>query len=490
MRKLRGSSVFLSFVPAALVATAAPGAARAGGAADDFTGDGRLDVVATLPEPAGAVRLLALGEDGEIRDLTEAWGLGKIRDAGELVPVDADDDGRLDLLVLPAAGSAAALRLLVRDGSDVFRDTTAKAGLGGVTAATAACLTDLDLDGRLDLVVGTAKAPFVRLWTGKGNGTFREITSASGVSASEPCVGVAAGDTGTDHLPELYLSLRDAPNMLWANLGGGKFRAEPEAAALAAPAASGPTWFFDFDNDNDRDLFVAPAPGDDGPPRLFRNDRGAGLNDVTADVGLEALAGASRFGFGDLDNDGFVELVAARGESVFFLKNDGGSRFVAPGPDSPALGLAPGEALAVADLDYDGDEDVLVSAARADGSIFGPGAYRNPGNNNLWVSVRVAGDPSNRFGVGATVRVLAVDARGIRRDYFRTVGAGSATGASLRQDFGLGRAKRILRLEVKWPATEQQQSFFQPKDECTLIVREGAKSPETVFRGTPESSWH
>lgn len=476
-------------VPAAFFVSALPAAALAGLAVDDFTGDGRLDVVATLAEPPGALRLLGLEKKGEATDLTSRFGLDGIRDAGELLPVDVDADGRLDLLVLPREGSPGALRLLVRGDGDAFRDATERAGLAGLPAVTAACVSDLDLDGRLDLVVGSAgDQPFVRLFKGRGDGGFEEITATAGVTAEAPCAGIALVDTDLDDLPELYLSLRDAPNSLWWNGGGGTFSRPEGADALAAPAASGPAWFFDYDNDRDHDLFVAP-PTTGGAPRLFENERDGRWKDVTELRGLGKLAGVRRAAFGDLDNDGYVELVLSTADEVFALANERGRSFAAMEEPAGVGDLAPGAALTVADLDYDGQQDVVVSIdGVTGGSVFGEGAFRNPGNKNLWVSVGVEGAASNRFGVGCLVRVLGEDARGKRRDYFRRVGEGSAVGGSLRQDVGLGAAVRILRLEVYWPATKQWQSYFHPKDKCTLIVEEGGDELVTVFRGPPRAS--
>jgi hypothetical protein len=189
---------------------------------------------------------------------------------------------------------------------------------------------------------------------------------------------------------------------------------------------------------------------------------------------------------GDLDDDGYQELLGETADRVIALRNDRGRRFAPMDGDSLAPALSPGALLLVADLDHDGDQDVLVSAEGSpDGTIFGAGAHRNPGNDNLWVSVGVERVGSNRFGVGCTVRVLAQDARGRRRDYFRFIGEASASGGSLRQDVGLGDSRRILRLEVYFPVTKKWQSYYQPKHECTLVVKEGAPTPETVFRGPP-----
>jgi hypothetical protein len=466
------------------------GAAMAGAVVDDFTGDGRLDVVVSGGDAAGSLRLLGLEGAGAATDLTDRHGLDAFMAAGELRAVDADGDGRLDLLVLPAPGAGESLRLLVRDDGDVFRDATKRAGLGGVEAPAAAAFCDLDLDGHLDLVVGTAAAepPFVRIWKGKGDGTFGEITGTAGVTAGAPCVGIAVGDTDRDDLPELYLSLRDAPNALWRNLGAGTF-APAESAALAAPVAGGPVWFLDYDNDRDWDLLLGP-PAAGGGPRLFDNERDEGWKETTAARGLDALTDVRRLALGDLDNDGYEELVVETAGAVVVLRNDRGGKFAPMNDEAAPSGLAPGEALAVGDLDYDGDQDILVSAERiADGKIFGAGAHRNPGNDHLWVSVGLKGPGTNRFGVGGTVRILAVDERGRRRDYFRRVGQASASGGSLRQDFGMGQAERILWLEVYFPATKQWQSYYQPKFECTLIVEEGAPEPVTIFRGPPTAGW-
>jgi hypothetical protein len=99
--------------------------------------------------------------------------------------------------------------------------------------------------------------------------------------------------------------------------------------------------------------------------------------------------------------------------------------------------------------------------------------YRNPGNDNDWINVKLTGVKSNRAGFGAVIDVTVENDGGNRRSIYRTVGSTSSFGANpLEQHIGLGHGARIVSLEVWWPATNTRQKFLNVAKDEFIAVKE------------------
>jgi tetratricopeptide (TPR) repeat protein len=310
---------------------AAAGQAAAGGALTlfDADGDGDLDL---LDVGAGGLRFLR-NENGAFSDATKAAGLAFSPD-GSLagaVAGDADNDGRPDLFVLgsragrlfhqradgtfedrtaqaalpPPPGAAAtaafadldhdgdldlviagtSVQLLQNNGTGVFTDISAKAGVGGAVAARAVAPTDYDNRRDIDLLVLGRERLFV--YRNMRNGTFRESAADVGLAAAPDQAGdlhaLAVGDVNKDGYPDIFIGGGAAAGVLALSDGQTRFRvtAAPPAAAGARAAQ-----FVDYDNDGVLDL-LALAPGG---PRLFRNGGDGRWTDVTERAQLPAAA--------------------------------------------------------------------------------------------------------------------------------------------------------------------------------------------------------
>jgi hypothetical protein len=170
--------------------------------------------------------------------------------------------------------------------------------------------------------------------------------------------------------------------------------------------------------------------------------------------------------FGDLDHDGWLDFHLGEGDLPFselrpnrMFRSREGRRF----DDVTMAGrfghLQKGNAIAFADLDADGDEDVWV---RLGGMVPGDrahdGVFRNPGFGNRWITVKLTGRESNRSAIGARIRADFRD-RGAVRSVWRWVSSGGSFGANpLRQTIGLGGAESIDVLEIYWPTTDRAVS--------------------------------
>ena len=111
--------------------------------------------------------------------------------------------------------------------------------------------------------------------------------------------------------------------------------------------------------------------------------------------------------------------------------------------------------------------------------------FRNPGNDNDWINVRLIGVKSNRSAVGAEIKVTVENDGGSPRSIYRTVGEWSSFGMNpIEQHIGLGHGARIVSMDVFWPATNSHQQFSGvPKNEF-IAVKEFDKSYTKLERKT------
>ncbi len=214
-------------------------------------------------------------------------------------------------------------------------------------------------------------------------------------------------------------------------------------------------------------------------PRLYRGDGRGGFEDVAARCNLTQFLLPMGANFGDLDNDGWLDIYLGTGypdyESLtpnVMYRNDGGTSFV----DVTFAGgfghLQKGHSVAFADLDHDGDQDVFEQMGGIfPGDRYGDVLYDNPGFGNHWITIRLVGVRSNRSAIGARIRVTIAE-NGRSRSIYKHVNSGGSFGANpLRQTIGLGQATRIEALEVYWPTTDRTQTFDDvPMDGLIRIV--------------------
>ncbi len=504
----------------------------AGGAVlEDFDGDRRLDLVWSAMGFDEQMRFLRNTGDGSFEDRTQAAGLTGETGGLNMVPADYDNDGHVDVLVLRGGwlGSQGRfpLSLLRNDGHGRFSDVTKAAGLLHFAPTQTAAWFDFDGDGRLDLFVGNESAfipDFVtqqrgagdsfpcELYRNNGDGTFTEMAKQAGLQLVAFVKGVASADYDNDGRPDLYVSVWGEPNRLFHNDGPGetgawRFSEVAVPAGVTEPLASFATFFFDYDNDGWQDLFVAGygrktgipivedvaadylgLPTDADRDRLYRNRGDGTFENVTKAMGLYKVTGAMAINFGDLDNDGWLDFYQGTGTPDLgmlvpnrMFRNDAGKRFQEVTTAGNFGHLQKGHAIVFGDLDNDGDQDVFEQMG---GAYLGDKArsafYRNPGSTNTWIGLELEGVRSNRGAVGARI-TLSVDSPTGPRTIHRTIGPGGSFGGNpLRQEVGLGRARRVAWLEILWPATGLKQRVTSLSPGRRYRIREGAEKAEEV----------
>jgi hypothetical protein len=489
-----------------------------GAIVDDLDGDGLFDVMVSSVGFGDPLRVFKNDGTGRFAERTSASGLAGETGGLHMIHADYDNDGLLDVVVLRGAWMDAdgnfPFSLLRNTGGLRFVDVTKEAGLLRFAPSQTAVWLDYNRDGWVDLFVGNESSPGnlhrCQLFHNNGDGTFTEIGRQAGVDLLGYVKAVTAGDYDNDGYPDLYVSIAEAPNVLLRNEGAPaqgqtwRFSNVTDLAGVAEPLNSFPAAFFDYDNDGWLDLFVAAykagaedvaadylgLPTDAERARLYRNQRDGTFGDVTRQAGLTAVMPVMGLNYGDLDNDGWLDIYTGTGNPDFttlvpnrMFRNDGGKRFV----DVTAAGnfghLQKGHAISFADVDNDGDQDVF---AKMGGAYQADRAYsvlfENPGNVHHWISFELRGTTSNRSAIGARLALKVRTAQGAARRIHRVVGSGASFGAlPYRQEIGLGDAATVESLEVRWPAGTTQ--VFTGLDvNRRYAIREGAGSAELAPR--------
>jgi Tfp pilus assembly protein PilF len=428
----------------------------------DLDGDGAEDAVAAGP---GGLRVLR-GEKGRFEDVTRKAGLAEVAGVAA-VAGDYDNDGLPDLLVLRAGG----ISLFHNEGGGAFKDVTAAAQIPAFPySARSAAFVDIDHDGDLDVFVagGAAAAPSLLLQNA-GNGTFADITARARVGAPGRAVAVVPTDFDNRRDIDLFVLRSDRPVLL-KNMRDGTFEDKAAEVGLVAKgpflsAAAG-----DVNKDGYTDFFLGAV----GASSLALSDGRSAFRVVPAPP---ASAGALAAQFVDYDNDGVLDVLVATRKGPRLFRNLGTSwadvSAVAFGAKSRGRTLE-AAALAVADLDADGDEDALLATPSGLRHFVNDG-----GNRNRSFAVRLAGRVTNKGGVGAKVEIRA----GSLRQKIET-SAAVPMAAPADVAFGLGSRPAPDAVRVIWVSgivqTETETgAAAEPGRSVALAVTELDRKPSS-----------
>ncbi len=503
-----------------------------GAIVEDFDGDGLLDVMISSSGPLDHMHFFHNNGDGTFTDRTKEAGLEDEIGGLNIVLTDYNNDDHPDVLVTRGAWwgkfGEYPLSLLRNNGDGTFDDVTEEAGLLTAGPTQAAAWADYDGDGWLDVFVGHETKPedvhACQLFHNNHDGTFTQVR-APGAAPGKLGVnlgfvkGVTWGDYNNDGRPDLYLTTMSGQSFLFRNDGprGSKhpdagdwvFTDVTQQAGLGDKRYTFPTWFFDYDNDGWLDIFAGGysttsmedvgsfelnKPHKASVSHLFHNNHNGTFTDTPHADGLDRSITTMAGNFGDLDNDGWLDVYLGLGETSFesllpkrMFRNDRG-RFFQDVTTSGGFGnLQKGHGIAFADIENNGNEDVFEELGGAyPGDVFMPSLYRNPGHGNHWVTLMLQGVRSNRAAYGARIKVTIGEA-GRKRSIYRAVGSVSSYGGNpMRQHIGIGKVTSIQEIEIWWPVSGIRQQFRDVGVDRVYRLKENSNQLEPVKMHTFE----
>jgi hypothetical protein len=479
----------------------------------DYDNDGRMDLfftngaalkdrmskdeLADKSQPKYWNRLYQQKPEGTFTDVTERAGLKGSGYSMGIAAADYDNDGFVDLFVTGYKSD----RLYHNNGDGTFTDVNSK--LPSVTAgwSTSAGWFDYDRDGRLDLFVArymdwdfesgsmfcggptsvlraychpdNFKGATSILYHQRADGSFEDVSKSSGIADElGKGLGIAFADFDNDGWTDVFVANDSVHQSLYRNKGDGTF----EDIALIAGAAydeDGKTFAgmgidcADYDNDGYVDVFITTLSNE--KYALYRNNGDLSFTYATntSAVGLITLLN-SGWGarFVDVDNDGLRDLFVAQSHVLdtidkttaylkykqpLLLMRNTGKGFVNISATAGAAFNAPlaARGAAFGDLNNDGYVDAVVAVL--DGAAV---LLRSNGIPNHWLVLTLVGSKSNRSGIGARVTVTNVTGQ---KQIFDASTAGSYLSSNdPRIVVGLGTAKAVKSVEVRWPSGRVQ----------------------------------
>ncbi len=412
---------------------------------------------------------------------------------------DYDNDGYDDLF-LTCYGKNV---LYHNNGDGTFTDVTEKARLEqpGTRFGTGCTFVDYDRDGYLDLLVSRylgldlKKTPVgganryctykgisvacgplglpketCSLYHNNGDGTFTDATAKSGIQAAGSRYGLTAlaFDYNNDGWPDLFVANDSSPNLLFRNNHDGTFTDVAMEAGVAVNGdgqeqANMGVAVGDYDGDGYLDLFITHFSDD--TPILYRNVKGAFFDDLTHAAGLAVNTRYVGWGAGfvDLDNNGWPDIFHVAGmvypevekiipdykfksQRVVF-RNLGNGSFEEVSELCGRAVLEPhsSRGCAFGDFDNDGNVDILIMNMSEPPSLL----KNQNRSGNRWLTVKAVGARSNRSAIGARVVVTAGERRQMREV---TSSSSYISQSDLRQHFGLGQARKVELIEIRWPS--------------------------------------
>jgi len=475
----------------------------------DYNGDDRLDLVACGCDTFCS--LYRATEDGFV-DATIEAGLTRTQPGFGAAWADYDNDGDPDLYIARNGWNGRAPNSLLRNNGDgTFTDVAAKAGVDDPGSGFFAGWFDYDRDGWLDLIVSNGvyvDGSTNQLFHNNGDGTFTNVTRKAGLEEKPyyGTIGVALGDYDDDGWPDIFYHGRLTASRLYHNNHDGTFTDLARAAGVAGPGTQNGyiAFFADFDDDGDLDIITGSlAPWEqvlegykasyrtgpmDNIPRFYRNNGDGTFSDSSLTVGLRYPLGVMAGGVGDVDNDGYQDVLFATGdpelrrlEPNIFYHNRRGEKFEDMTRYTGLGALGKGHGVIFQDWDGDGDLDFYAELGGFfHGDLWESAFYLNErGNRNNWLSVRLRQPKLNRDAIGARVTLVA---GGMRQAQEVTAGRGFGSTDPPILHFGLGKATKVDRLEVRWP-DGTEEVIRNPKTNRTLTLeRKEPAGPE----GTPD----
>jgi len=485
---------------------------------DDFNNDDYLDIVTSEWSLDGRMHYYQNDKKGKYVDLSKVSEIGRFKGGLNMIQADYDNDGYTDIFVLRGAWIHKFGRqpnsLLHNNGDGTFTDVTIKSGLFSEFPTQAGTWNDFNNDGFLDLFIGNESTiePYpCELYINNQDGTFTNVAKEAKCDIVNFVKGVTSCDYDHDGDIDLFISGMNTKKILLKNTGikNGipQFLDATDKAGLAGiNVMTFPTWFWDYDNDGWQDIFVCgyqfdgaiggqvamdalKVPNESSKMYLYHNNHDGTFSDVSKTAGLNKTVFAMGSNFGDIDNDGFLDMYLGTGNPDYkslipnkLFRNMGNGKFADVTYSGRVGNLQKGHGVAINDLNNDGFADIFIEVGGGYiGDSFYNSLYLNPGqNDNRWIKLKLEGTDTNRSAIGTQIKVSFND-NGVHRTVYREVNSGGSFGASaLLREIGVGKAKIIDQIEITWPKSRKKQVFKNIQPNQCIKITEGNKNYSKV----------
>jgi hypothetical protein len=492
--------------------------------AEDFDNDGLIDIFTSGWGNKEILHYFRNRGDGTFEDRSRKAGLSGITGGLNIMQTDYNNDGWKDVFVLRGAWrrefGCIPNSLLRNNGDGTFTDVTIESGLLSFHPTQTATWNDFNNDGWLDVFIGnettgTGEKHPCELYISNQDGTFRNVAAAASCDITQFVKGVSSGDYNNDGWQDSFVSAVDGTRFLLRNKGasGGTVAFEDVSRAAAIDreeAQTFPTWFWDYDNDGWLDIFAcgysldqslaanvaAEKLGIDDPATnkmlLYHNNGDGTFTNVARKMGLNTYAFAMGSNFGDINNDGFPDIYLGTGNPAYeslvpnrMFLNMRGKSFVDVTTSARVGHLQKGHGVSFADMDNDGDQDIYTDMGGAyPGDAYQNSFFLNPGQgNNHWLVLLLQGNESNRAAIGTRIKITFTE-DGVRRSVYRDVNSGGSFGSSPhRREIGVGKAKSIDEIEIRWHGSGRRQIFTNVRANQFLQITEGENDPVVFHPG-------
>ncbi len=285
--------------------------------------------------------------------------------------------------------------------------------------------------------------------------TFTKITTGAIVNDVGWSQGSSWGDYDNDGDLDLFVANNNQNNFLYQNNGDGTFTKITSGAIVNDGGDSHGSSWGDYDNDGDLDLFVANYNQNNF---LYQNNGDGTFTKITSGAIVNDGGDSRGSSWGDYDNDGDLDLFVANtsGQNNFLYQNNGDGTFtkITSGEIVNDGGYSNGASWG--DYDTDGDLDLFVANDLGENNFL----YRNNGNRNNWINIRLLGTVSNTAAIGAKVKVKAtIKGKPVWQMQEISGQTGFSSQSGLNAEFGLGDATVIDSIKVEWPSGIVQDSI-------------------------------
>ncbi len=435
--------------------------------------------------------------DGTFQDVTYEMGLGKIF----MVPTmgvacgDIDNDGFTDLLITTKGKERTYL--FWNDEGTSFKEGAVEAGIEGEYYGSSAAFGDYNLDGLLDLYIGNYDPGNQGDYLYKNNGdrSFTDVSYLLGQSGMGTALAVAFSDLDGDHDPDILVGndfgFQYEPNRIFSNnYPEESFSEVSKQKSWDLEINSMGIAVGDYDEDGDLDYYVS----DIGDNYLFNNQSGGTFIEEARGRQVENAEGTSwGNAFFDFNNDSFLDLFIANGifetgptNQVNRLYKGDKDTFEDVSLLQKVAHPARGRGLAIGDYDNDGYQDILVGVVGVLSDNHHSLLYRNPGNDNNWLKVRLKGVTSNASAYGSLVEVKIGDRKLIRE---LSGGTSYLSHMSTVIHFGLGKVQKVDSLKIIWPdGAEQTYSNLEINKSYAIVEGGELYECQSIFKTIPEGT--